>query len=70
MKNIINILILVALIVLIVLKLKDNKEVVENRIYQYDKEKPIKVFTQEVTSETIDAKKAFTTHQSFHSRSN
>jgi len=60
MKNIINILILIALVVLIVLKLKDNKEVVENRVYQYDKEKPIKVFTQIVSNETIDAKQAFT----------
>ena len=60
MKNIINILILVALVALIVLKLKENKDVVENRIYQYDKEKPIKVFTQKVALETIDAKQAFT----------
>jgi len=60
MKNIINILILVALVALIVLKLRENKEVVENRVYQYDKEKPIKVFTEKVSKETIDAKQAFT----------
>jgi RND family efflux transporter MFP subunit len=60
MKKIINILILVALLVIIVLKLKENKEVVENRIYQYDKEKPIKVFTQKISSEIIDAKQQFT----------
>lgn len=60
MKKIINILILVALLVLIVLKLKDNKEEVTNRVYQYDKQKEIKVFTQKVVLETIDATQQFT----------
>ncbi len=60
MKNIINILILLALVVVIVLKLKENKDTVENRVFQYDKEKPIKVFTQQIGTETIDAQQAFT----------
>jgi RND family efflux transporter MFP subunit len=60
MKKIINILILIALLVIIGLKLKGNKEIVENRIYQYDKEKPIKVFTQKIALADVDAKQEFT----------
>lgn len=60
MKKIINILILIALLVLIGLKLKGNKDIVKNRIYQYDKEKPIKVFTQKIALESINAKQQFT----------
>ncbi len=60
MKKIINILILIALLVLIGLKLKGNKEIVENRIYQYDKEKAIKVFTQKVVLENLNASQQFT----------
>jgi RND family efflux transporter MFP subunit len=60
MKNIINILILVALLVLIGLKLKGNKDIVKNRIYQYDKEKAIKVFTQKIALESVKANQEFT----------
>ena len=60
MKKIINILILIALLVLIGLKLKGNKEIVENRVYQYDKEKAIKVFTQKIALENINANQQFT----------
>ncbi len=60
MKKIINILILIALLVLIGLKLKGNKDIVENRIYQYDKEKAIKVFTQKIALETVNANQQFT----------
>jgi len=60
MKKIINILILLALVAIIVLKLKENKAIVKNRVFQYDKEKAIKVFTQQITSETIDAQQTFT----------
>ena len=60
MKKIINILILVALLALIVIKLMENKNVVENRIYQYDKQKEIKVFTSKVTAQTVDASRLFT----------
>ncbi len=55
MKNIISILILIALLVLIVLKLKENKEVVQDRIYHFDKEQPINVYTQKI-SEVSDNK--------------
>jgi RND family efflux transporter MFP subunit len=38
----------------------ENKKEVENRIYQYDKQKEIKVFTTKVTTETVDASRLFT----------
>ena len=60
MKKIINILILIALLVLIGLKLKGNKDIVKNRIYQYDKEKAIKVFTQKITLESANSNQEFT----------
>ena len=60
MKKIINILILIALLVLIGLKLMENKKEVENRIYQYDKNKEIKVFTEKVSLNNIDASRLFT----------
>ncbi|HIE45109.1 MAG TPA: biotin/lipoyl-binding protein [Flavobacteriaceae bacterium] len=60
MKKIINILILVALLVIIGLKLKGNKEIVKNRIYQYDKEQPIKVFAQKATQGKINYSQLFT----------
>lgn len=60
MKKIINILILIALLVLIGLKLKGNKEIVKNRIYKYDKEKAIKVFTQKIALADVNASQEFT----------
>ncbi len=48
MKNIINILILVALVAIIVLKLKENKAIVENRVFHFDKEQPISVHTKKI----------------------
>ncbi len=60
MKNIISILIIVGIFVLIGLKLKVNKEIVKNRIYVYDKEKPIKVFTQKIEEKPIEYKQQFT----------
>jgi len=52
MKYIINILILIALLVLIGLKLKENKQIVEERVFKYDKEQPINVHTSKVTKTT------------------
>jgi len=60
MKKIINILILVAIVVLIGVKLMSNKQITENRVYQYDKEKPIKVFTQKITLSPLHIKQEFT----------
>jgi len=48
MKYLINILILIALVVLIVLKLKENQEIVQQRVFKYDKEKPIHVHAAKV----------------------
>ena len=48
MKKLTGILILIALAVLIVVQLKGNKEISENRIYQYDKEQEIIVHTEKV----------------------
>jgi len=45
MKNIINILILIALLVVIGLKLMENKKIVEDKVYHFDKEQPINVIT-------------------------
>ncbi len=52
MKYLINILILIALLVLIGLKLKENKEIVEKRVFKFDKEQPINVLTSKVKSTT------------------
>lgn len=52
MKYILNILILLALIALIVIKLKGNKEIVEERVFHFDKEHPINVHTKIVGAES------------------
>ena len=49
MKNILSILILIALIAIIVLQLKSNKETVEKKVYHFDKEQAINVETQKLT---------------------
>ncbi len=48
MKYILNILILLALVALVVLKLKDNKEIVKERVFHFDKSKPISIHTKTV----------------------
>ncbi len=60
MKNIISIIIIIGIFVLIGLKLKTNKEIVKNRVYIYDKEKPIKVFSQKIEEKPIEIKQQFT----------
>ena len=60
MKKYINILILVAIVALIGVKLMGNKKITENRVYQYDKEKAIKVFTQKVTANDLEIQQKFT----------
>ncbi len=49
MKYIINLLILLALVALIVLKLKGNKETVENRVFHFNREQPIHVLTTKLS---------------------
>ncbi len=60
MKNIVSLIIVIGIFVLIGLKLKVNKEIVKNRIYIYDKEKPIKVFAQKIEKKPIEYKQQFT----------
>lgn len=60
MKKIISILILIALFAIIIVQLKSNKDVAENRVYQYDKEKVIIVHTEQLKSVNIDAQQLFT----------
>jgi RND family efflux transporter MFP subunit len=43
MKKVLYIIIPLALIAIVVIKLKSNKEIVNNKVYQYDKEKAINV---------------------------
>jgi RND family efflux transporter MFP subunit len=49
MKYLINILILIALLVLIGLKLKENKEIVQKRVFKYNKENPINIHAEKVS---------------------
>ena len=60
MKKIIGILILVALGAVIFIQLKSNKTLSENRVFHYDKEKPITVHTAKVSASSIDVKQDFT----------
>ena len=53
MKKIISLVIIIGLIVIIILKLKVNKEITQNRVYIYDKEKPIKVFASIVKPKDV-----------------
>lgn len=49
MKNILSILILVALLVIIGLQLKSNKETVEKKVFHFDKDQAINVETQKLS---------------------
>ncbi|HIP36080.1 MAG TPA: efflux RND transporter periplasmic adaptor subunit [Crocinitomix sp.] len=60
MKKIINILILVALVAIVVVQLKGNKSIAENRVYHYDKEKAIIVDALKVNNEIVNAEYQFT----------
>jgi len=54
MKKIISLVIILGLIVITVYKLKVNKEITKNRVYVYDKEKPIKVYASIVNAKDVD----------------
>ena len=43
MKKVLYIIIPLALIAIVVIKLKSNKEIVKDKVYQYDKEQAIHV---------------------------
>ncbi len=61
MKRIVfEIAVLASIIALIIVQLKTNKEISENRIYKYDKEAPVKVFAQKVAKQSAGTKKSFT----------
>jgi RND family efflux transporter MFP subunit len=53
MKKILYIILPLALITIVVIKLKSNKEIVSNKVYQYDKEKAINVQVDTIKSELI-----------------
>ncbi len=49
MKYIINILILLAIVALVVLKVKENKATVEGEVFNFDREQPIHVLTKKLS---------------------
>lgn len=53
MKKVLYIIIPLALIAIVVIKLKSNKEIVTDKVYQYDKEKAINVQVDTIKSELI-----------------
>lgn len=59
MKKILYIIIPLALIAIVVIKLKGNKEIVKDKVYQYDKEQAINVEVDTVKSELIGAEFAY-----------
>ena len=60
MKKIIYILVAVALIAVVIIKLKSNKETTEKRVFQFDKEQAINVQTDTVKLEIIENENSFT----------
>lgn len=59
MKRIISILIIVGLLTIVVIQLAQNKKEAENRVYQYDKEAPVKVFGEVVKDKSETHNKTF-----------
>lgn len=59
MKKVLYIIIPLALIAIVVIKLKSNKEIVNNKVYQYDKEKAINVQVDTINPELIDSEFAY-----------
>jgi RND family efflux transporter MFP subunit len=53
MKKVLYIIIPLALIAIVVIKLKSNKEIVKDKVYQYDKEQAINVQVDTIKSEII-----------------
>ncbi len=60
MKKILYIIIPLALVALVVFKLLSNKEISENRVFQFDPEKPIMVHTAKLKPQTDVSKHVFT----------
>lgn len=59
-KKIIYIVVALALIVFTVIRLKNNKETTQNRIYQYDKETPISVQVDTINLEELSVEYSYT----------
>ena len=59
-KKIIYIVIGLALVAIVVIRLKTNKETTQNRVYQYDKETPISVQVDSLKLENVNAENSYT----------
>jgi RND family efflux transporter MFP subunit len=59
MKKVLYIILPLALIAIVVIKLKNNKEIVSDKVYQYDKEKAINVQVDTIKSELIGTEFAY-----------
>lgn len=59
-KKLIGIIIGLALVVFMIIQLKGNKQITEEKIYHYDKENAIHVTTEKVAIETMNATRSFT----------
>lgn len=59
MKKVLYIIIPLALIAIVVIKLKSNKEIVKDKVYQYDKEQAVHVQVDTIKSELIGAEFAY-----------
>jgi len=59
MKKVLYIIIPLALIAIVVIKLKSNKEIVNDKVYHYDKEQAIHVQVDTIKSETIRSEFAY-----------
>ena len=59
MKKVLYIIIPLALIAIVVIKLKSNKEIVKDKVYQYDKEQAIHVQVDTIKSELIGTEFAY-----------
>lgn len=59
MKKVLYIIIPLALIAIVVIKLKSNKEIVKDKVYQYDTEQAIHVQVDTIKSELIGAEFAY-----------
>ena len=59
MKKVLYIIIPLTLIAIVVIKLKSNKEIVKDKVYQYDKEQAINVQVDTIKSELIGAEFAY-----------
>ena len=60
MKKILYILIPLILLAIVIFKLKDNKEIAQSKIYQYDKEMPLNVQADTLKFQSIDDSRNFT----------